>query len=65
MTGKVKWFNEQKGFGFIERSEKPDAFLHYKNINMKGFKTLEEGQEVEFDEEVTDKGILAKNVRII
>ena len=60
--GTVKWFNNQKGFGFITDSEGKDIFVHYKGINMEGFKSLEEGQEVEFDETMTDKGPQAVNV---
>ncbi len=61
--GKVKWFNEQKGFGFIEQDGGPDVFVHYSGIAGGGFKTLAEGDEVEFD--VTDgpKGPKAENVR--
>jgi len=51
-TGKVKWFNRTKGFGFIEREEGEDVFVHYSAITMDGFKVLDEGDEVEF--EVTD-----------
>ena len=60
--GTVKWFNNQKGFGFITDSEGKDIFVYYKGINMEGFKSLEEGQEVEFDETMTDKGPQAVNV---
>jgi len=60
--GTVKWFNNQKGFGFITDSEGKDIFVHYKGINMEGFKSLEEGQAVEFDETMTDKGPQAVNV---
>ena len=60
--GTVKWFYNQKGFGFITDSEGKDIFVHYKGINMEGFKSLEEGQEVEFDETMTDKGPQAVNV---
>ena len=48
-TGTVKWFNETKGFGFIEQDEGPDVFAHYSEINAGGFKTLAEGQKVEFN----------------
>ncbi|MBN2414843.1 cold-shock protein [bacterium] len=51
-TGKVKWFNRTKGFGFIEREEGEDVFVHYSAIDMDGFKVLDEGDEVQF--EVTD-----------
>ncbi len=61
-TGTVKWFNNQKGYGFISDAEGNDVFVHYTGLNMEGYKTLEEGQEVEFD--VTDgaKGPQAINV---
>ncbi|MDF2596004.1 MAG: cold-shock DNA-binding domain protein, partial [Clostridia bacterium] len=49
MTGKVKWFNAEKGFGFIEREGGDDVFVHFTAIQGEGFKTLEEGQEVNFD----------------
>ena len=48
-TGRIKWFNEAKGFGFIEQEDGPDVFVHYSSINSEGFKTLDEDQEVEFD----------------
>ena len=62
MKGTVKWFNNQKGYGFISDAEGQDVFVHYSGLNMDGFKTLEEGQEVEY--EVTDgaKGPQAVNV---
>jgi CspA family cold shock protein len=61
--GNVKWFNDQKGFGFISQEDGPDVFVHYSAIQSQGFKSLEEGQAVEF--EVTDgpKGPQASNVR--
>ncbi len=62
-TGKVKWFDEKKGFGFIEREEGDDVFVHFRAISGDGFKTLAEGQEVEFDIEDGDKGPQASNVR--
>jgi len=49
MKGKVKWFNSEKGYGFIEREGGPDVFVHFSAIAMDGFKTLEEGQTVEFE----------------
>jgi CspA family cold shock protein len=62
MQGKVKWFNAEKGFGFINRGEGADIFVHYSQINEQGYKTLEEGQEVEFELCETDRGLQAKNV---
>lgn len=62
MKGKVKWFNNDKGFGFIEYNDKEDIFVHYSAILTQGFKTLVEGQYVEFDLVRTDKGLQAKNV---
>ncbi len=60
--GRVKWFNPQKGYGFIEVEEGRDVFVHYSAIKMPGFKTLEEGQQVQFDLEDGDKGPHAENV---
>ncbi|MBM4018053.1 MAG: cold-shock protein [Planctomycetes bacterium] len=60
--GKVKWFNEQKGFGFIEQENGPDVFVHYSSIKADGFKTLAEGQAVEFDVTQGPKGPKAENV---
>lgn len=62
MTGKVKWFNNEKGFGFIEYKDGEDIFVHYSAILSEGFKTLVEGQYVEFELIRTDKGLQAKNV---
>ena len=64
-TGKVKWFNEQKGFGFISREDGDDVFVHYSEIVSEGFKTLSENQEVTFDIKEGPKGLQAANVRII
>ncbi|HEX3028629.1 MAG TPA: cold-shock protein [Clostridia bacterium] len=60
--GRVKWFNAEKGFGFIERDGGNDVFVHFSAINMDGFKTLEEGTEVEFDVVEGAKGPQAANV---
>jgi len=61
-TGKVKWFNESKGFGFIEREGKEDVFVHFSSIRGDGFKTLREGQEVEFAVGEGEKGPQALDV---
>jgi len=61
-TGTVKWFNEKKGFGFIQQEDGEDLFVHYSSIDMDGFKNLAEGDEVTFDVEKTDRGFQAKNV---
>ena len=55
MKGTVKWFNNQKGYGFISDAEGHDVFVHYSGLNMEGFKTLEEGQKVTFDIEQDPK----------
>lgn len=62
-SGTVKWFNAEKGFGFISQPEGADVFVHYKAIQMQGFKSLEAGQSVEFDVQETDKGLQASNVK--
>jgi CspA family cold shock protein len=64
-TGKVKWFDEKKGFGFIEREDGSDVFVHFKAIASDGFKTLSDGQAVEFDVEDGQKGPQAANVTIV
>ena len=61
-TGIVKWFNASKGFGFISREGKDDVFVHYSAIQTEGFRTLDEGQQVEFSVEKPDKGLQATNV---
>lgn len=61
-TGKVKWFNAEKGFGFITTDEGKDVFVHYSSIVSDGFKTLEEGQAVSFDIVDSDRGQQASNV---
>ncbi len=61
-TGKVKWFNESKGFGFLEQENGPDVFVHFSAINGSGFKTLVEGQAVEFTVTQGQKGPQAENV---
>ena len=63
MKGKVKWFNNEKGYGFIEYKEDEDIFVHYSAIRQDGYKTLSEGQRVEFDLIETPKGLQAVNVR--
>ena len=62
MTGKVKWFNSEKGYGFIEREDGGDVFVHFSAIQSEGFKTLEEGQAVEFDVVQGNRGEQAANV---
>ena len=61
--GTVKWFSNEKGYGFIEREEGDDVFVHFSAINMDGYKTLTEGQKVEFDVVQGDKGLQAANVQ--
>lgn len=62
MQGKVKWFNMEKGFGFIAQENGNDIFVHYSHIQQEGYKTLEEGQKVEFELVESDKGLQARNV---
>ena len=62
MTGKVKWFNADKGYGFIEREDGGDVFVHFSAIQCDGFKTLEEGQAVQFDVVQGNRGEQAANV---
>ncbi len=61
--GRIKWFNDAKGYGFIEQPEGDDVFVHFSSIDMEGFKTLSEGQEVEFEVRQTEKGLQAANVQ--
>jgi len=63
LTGTVKWFNDAKGFGFISREGGPDVFVHYSGIEGAGFKSLAEGDQVEFEIIQGDKGPQAANVR--
>ncbi len=62
VTGKVKWFDAKKGFGFIEHEGGKDVFVHYSSIGGDGFRTLEDGEQVEFDLIDSDKGLQAQNV---
>ena len=64
MTGTVKWFNAEKGFGFITAENGTDVFAHFSQINKEGFKTLDEGQSVTFDIVEGDKGPQAENISI-
>ena len=64
-TGTVKWFNETKGFGFIEQDGGPDVFAHYSAISSDGFKTLAEGQKVEFEVKDGERGPQAANIVVI
>jgi CspA family cold shock protein len=65
ITGTVKFFNSEKGFGFISREQGDDVFVHYSNIQGSGYKSLDEGQRVEFDVAPGRKGEEAQNVRVI
>jgi cold shock protein len=63
--GTVKWFNAEKGFGFIERADGDDVFVHFSSIQGSGYRSLEDGQRVEFDVAPGRKGEEAQNVRVI
>ena len=63
--GQVKWFNEKKGYGFIQQESGGDLFVHYTAIQGDGFKSLKEGQKVRFEIEETPKGPKAKNVQVV
>ena len=65
IIGTVKWFNNAKGYGFLAQEEGEDVFVHYSEIQAEGFKTLDEGQEVEFSIEEGPKGLQASNVVIV
>ena len=64
-TGTVKWFNNEKGYGFIAREGEPDVFVHFSAIQGDGYRTLDEGQRVEFDVAPGRKGEEAQNVRVV
>jgi CspA family cold shock protein len=64
-TGTVKWFNAEKGYGFISREGEADVFVHHSAIQMNGYRTLQEGQCVEFDVTAGQKGEQAQNVRVV
>jgi CspA family cold shock protein len=64
-NGTVKWFNDGKGFGFIEQEDGPDVFVHHSAINTTGFKSLKEGDKVTFDIEQGQKGPAAANVTVV
>ncbi len=62
LEGTIKWFNEKKGYGFIQQESGPDVFVHYSAITSEGFRTFAEGERVQFDLEEGDKGLKAVNV---
>lgn len=61
----MKWFSNEKGYGFIERQGGPDVFVHHSAIEMDGYRSLTEGQRVQFDVEEGDKGLQARNVQLL
>jgi len=65
MTGTVKWFDNAKGYGFIENEQDGDAMVHYRSIQMEGYKTLKEGQEVTFRQVRSEKGWQAAEVEVL
>ncbi len=65
VTGVVKWFNDEKGFGFIQQESGPDVFVHFRAINGSGRRTLQDGQQVTFNISHSDKGLQADNVTAI
>ncbi|HAL15840.1 MAG: cold-shock protein [Bellilinea sp.] len=65
VTGTVKWFNSTKGYGFLARENGPDVFVHFSAIQSTGYRTLEEGQKVEFTIEKGPKGLQAANVTVL
>ena len=65
VTGTVKWFNGDKGYGFIAQADGPDVFVHFSEIKGEGFRNLEEGQSVEFSVEQGQKGLQATNVSVV
>lgn len=64
-TGKVKWFNAERGYGFISGDDGTDVFVHFSGIAGEGYKSLDEGQAVKYDTEDSDKGIKAVNVTVV
>lgn len=64
-NGTVKWFNDRKGYGFIEQEDGPDVFVHHSGIATEGFRSLNEGDQVTFDVEQGQKGLSAVNVKVV